>query len=46
MRLIEEYWDGSGLVLYGKRLEQGGFRWPNGLGRRSTRFWLDHRADV
>ena len=22
------FWDGTGLVLYAKRLEQGAFRWP------------------
>lgn len=33
------YWDGSGLVLYANRLEQGGFRWPqitDGLMRLSA----------
>ena len=23
------FWDGTGMCLYAKRLEDGGFRWPN-----------------
>jgi len=23
------FWDGTGMCLYAKRLENGGFRWPN-----------------
>ena len=30
------FWDGTGVCLFAKRLEDGKFRWPRSSGRRSS----------
>ena len=37
-------WDGTGLVLYSKRLEQGRFSWPKGEGASVT--WRGERLSA